>query len=93
MVIEIHKVYILIKMKIFIKQNMGLMAVMLGGVRASIALASLPTASTFLVPDWMATTEGSRMTMPRSFKKTNELAVPKSIPISLENRPFIPSNI
>ena len=56
------------------------------GVRPNIRLASSPTASTLVVPASMATTEGSRSTMPLSRTYTRQLAVPKSIPISLENR-------
>ena len=46
---------------------MGLMATMLPGVRPSMRLASLPTASTLLVPRlsfFTATTLGSLRTMP-----------------------------
>lgn len=35
----------------------------------------------------MATTLGSRKTMPFSLEKTSVLAVPRSIPISLESKP------
>ena len=45
----------------------GRMATMFPGVRPSMRLASSPTASTRLEPAWIATTEGSRSTMPRSF--------------------------
>src|SRR6476646_5904717 len=65
---------------------MGRIAVIFPGVRPSIRLASSPTARTFDVPAWIATTDGSRRTIPLSRTYTSELAVPRSIPISLENR-------
>src|ERR1017187_7614778 len=63
----------------------GLMATMLPGVRPSISLASLPTASTSPVFLLMATIEGSFTTMPLSAAKTSVLAVPRSMARSLEN--------
>src|SRR5207249_596435 len=65
---------------------MGRMATIFPGVRPNIRLASSPTAKTLVVPAWIATTEGSRRTIPRSRTYTSELAVPRSIPMSLENR-------
>ena len=64
---------------------MGLMATMLPGVRPSISLASLPTASTSPVFLLMATMEGSLTTMPLPAAKTSVLAVPRSMARSLEN--------
>ena len=63
----------------------GRTATMEPGVRPSISLACLPTASTSSVRTSTATTEGSRMTMPLPRINTNVLAVPKSMPMSLEN--------
>ena len=57
---------------------------MLPGVRPSISLASLPTASMRLVSLLMTTTEGSRTTMPCPLAKTRVLAVPRSMARSLE---------
>ena len=71
----------------------GRMAMMLPGVRPSMRLASSPTASTRFDPAWMATTEGSRSTMPRSFAYTSELAVPRSMPMSVENSDLSLPNI
>src|SRR6202011_3375864 len=63
---------------------MGLMATMLPGVRPSISLASLPTASTSPVFLLMATMEGSLTTMPLPRAYTKVLAVPRSMARSLE---------
>src|ERR1017187_10137789 len=63
----------------------GLMATMLPGVRPSISLASLPTASTSPVFLLMATIEGSLTTMPLPRAYTSVLAVPRSMARSLEN--------
>src|SRR5271155_3495841 len=63
----------------------GLIATMLPGVRPSISLASLPTASTSPVFLLMATIEGSLTTMPLPRAYTSVFAVPKSIARSLEN--------
>src|SRR5579872_4768845 len=63
---------------------MGLMATMLPGVRPSISLASLPTASTSPVFLLMATMEGSFTTMPLPRAYTSVLAVPRSMARSLE---------
>src|ERR1700756_4201100 len=63
----------------------GLIATMLPGVRPSISLASLPTASTSPVFLLMATMEGSFTTMPLPLAYTNVLAVPRSMARSLEN--------
>ena len=52
------------------------------GVRPIICLASEPTASTSLVLFRIATTEGSRMTIPLFLSYTKQLAVPRSIPRS-----------
>src|SRR5690349_16688145 len=63
---------------------MGLMATVLPGVRPSISLASLPTASTSPVFLLMATMEGSLTTMPLPRAYTSVLAVPRSMARSLE---------
>lgn len=55
------------------------------GVLPSISLACLPTANTSSLRTSTATTEGSRITMPFPLINTRVLAVPKSMPISLEN--------
>ncbi len=44
-------------------------------------------------PARTATTDGSRRTMPWSLTYTSVFAVPRSIPISLENKPKKPLNI
>src|SRR6266404_1169255 len=62
----------------------GRIAMMLPGVRPSISLASLPTASTLLVTLLMATIEGSLTTMPRPLANTRVFAVPRSMARSLE---------
>src|SRR5438309_97477 len=64
----------------------GLMATMLPGVRPSMSLASLPTASTRPFTLLMATIDGSLTTMPLPRAYTQVLAVPRSIARSLENR-------
>ena len=64
----------------------GLMATMLPGVRPSMSLASLPTASTRPVTLLMATMEGSFTTMPLPRAYTQVFAVPRSIARSLEKR-------
>src|ERR1051326_389148 len=61
------------------------MATMLPGVRPSISLASLPTASTSFVVLLTAMIEGSFTTMPLPLAYTSVLAVPRSIARSLEN--------
>ena len=69
---------------------MGRTATMLPGVRPSISLASLPTASTFLVPlpaRWTATTDGSFETMPLPRTNVSVFAVPRSMARSFENSP------
>src|ERR1700743_3791463 len=63
----------------------GLMATMLPGVRPSMSLASLPTASTSPVFLLIATMEGSFTTIPLPAAKTSVLAVPRSMARSLEN--------
>src|SRR5437868_5911946 len=60
------------------------MATMLPGVRPSISLASLPTASTSPVFLLMATIEGSLTTIPLPRAYTHVLAVPRSMARSLE---------
>src|SRR5579872_1204591 len=64
---------------------MGLMATMLPGVRPSMSLASLPTASTSPVFLLIATMEGSLTTMPLPAANTRVFAVPRSMARSLEN--------
>src|SRR5471030_2149305 len=58
---------------------------MLPGVRPSMSLASLPTASTRPVTLLMATMEGSLTTIPLPRAYTQVLAVPRSMARSLEN--------
>ena len=70
----------------------GRTATMEPGVRPSISLACLPTASTSSERTSTATTEGSRMTMPLPRIKTNVFAVPRSMPMSLENMENIEKN-
>src|SRR5271166_6606546 len=65
---------------------MGLMATILPGVRPSISLASLPTASTSPLFLLIATIEGSFTTMPLPLAKTSVFAVPRSIARSDENK-------
>ena len=62
------------------------MAMMLPGVRPSMALASAPTFSSLPVFLSMATTEGSRSTTPFPLTYTRTEAVPRSIPMSLLNQ-------
>src|SRR6266516_1459593 len=74
---------------------MGRTATMLPGVRPSISLASLPTASTFLTPlapRCTATTEGSFETIPLPLTKVSVVAVPRSMARSFENNPYTQSN-
>src|SRR5450759_725931 len=63
---------------------MGRMATMLPGVRPSISLAALPTASTLFVILFTATMDGSRTTIPRPSANTSVFAVPRSIARSEE---------
>jgi hypothetical protein len=65
----------------------GRRATTLGGVRPTISLASEPMASGRLDFFSIATHEGSLMTMPLPRTRTKVLAVPRSIPMSSENRP------
>ena len=67
----------------------GRTAMMLAGVRPTIAFASEPTAMTSLVLLSMATTEGSLMTIPRPRTCTRVFAVPRSMPRSRPNAPNI----
>src|SRR5512135_3692822 len=62
----------------------GRIATMFPGVRPSISLAALPTASTLLVIRLTATIDGSRTTMPRPSAKTSVFAVPRSMARSFE---------
>src|SRR5215213_428648 len=71
----------------------GLIAMMFAGVRPTIRFASAPIARTRFVRASIATTDGSLMTMPRSRTCTSVFAVPRSIPMSRENRPRIRSSI
>ena len=64
----------------------GLIAVMLPGVRPSISLASVPTASMRPLTLFRATMDGSLTTMPRPRAKTQVLAVPRSMARSWEKR-------
>src|SRR5687767_10048823 len=62
----------------------GLIATMLPGVRPSISLAPVPTASTRPVTLLTATIDGSLTTMPRPLAYTQVLAVPRSIARSVD---------
>src|SRR3954469_19759212 len=64
----------------------GLIATMLPGVRPSISLASLPTASTRPLILLIATIDGSLTTMPLPRAETPVLAVPRAMARSLETR-------
>src|SRR6185369_12925666 len=64
----------------------GLMATMLPGVRPSISLASLPTASMRPFTLLIATIDGSFTTIPLPRAYTQVFAVPRSIARSLEKR-------
>src|SRR5215472_7224318 len=64
----------------------GRIATMWPGVRPSISLASLPTATTSPLVLLMATMEGSFTTIPFPLAKTSVLAVPRSIARSEESR-------
>ncbi len=65
----------------------GRMAVMLAGVRPAISFASAPIATGRLVFLSIATQDGSLITIPLLRTLTRVLAVPRSMPISRENRP------
>src|SRR5215471_4943632 len=65
---------------------MGRMATMLPGVRPTMSLASLPTASTSPLFLLIATMDGSLTTIPFPLANTKVLAVPRSIARSDENR-------
>ena len=65
----------------------GRMAMMLPGVLPIMRFASSPTASTSPFSLFIATTDGSRRTMPLPFTCTNVFAVPRSMPISRDKPP------
>src|SRR3712207_1769844 len=65
----------------------GRTATMLAGVRPTIRFASAPTARIRLVRGFIATTDGSLMTMPLPRTSTSVFAVPRSMPMSRERRP------
>src|SRR5579864_9521291 len=67
----------------------GLIATMFPGVRPSMSLASLPTASTRPFTLLIATIDGSLTTMPFPRAYTQVLAVPRSMARSLENNDSI----
>src|SRR5688572_4467009 len=67
----------------------GLIATMLPGVRPSMSLASLPTASTRPFTLLIATMDGSLTTIPLPRAYTHVLAVPRSMARSLENNDSI----
>ena len=69
-----------------VKPN-GRIATISAGVRPTISRASAPIAKGCRERRLIATHDGSLMTIPRSRIKTNVFAVPKSIPISSENKP------
>ena len=62
----------------------GLTAIIFPGVLPSINLASSPIALIAFVSLSKATTDGSFNTTPFPFTYTRTLAVPKSIPISID---------
>src|SRR5712692_8689664 len=64
----------------------GFMATTFPGVRPSISLAPLPTATTSPLFLLMATMDGSLTTIPLPRANTRVLAVPRSIARSEENR-------
>ena len=70
----------------------GRTAIIEPGVLPIISFALFPTAKIVFVLESIATTEGSRITIPFPFRKTSVFAVPKSIPISLENIKVSPFN-
>ena len=63
----------------------GRIATIFPGVLPIISFASLPTARTSFVFVFIATTDGSLMTIPFPLTYTRVFAVPKSIPISFPN--------
>src|SRR5215211_5243782 len=65
----------------------GRTATMFAGVRPTMRLASAPTARIRLVRGFMATTEGSLMTIPLPRTSTSVFAVPRSIPMSRDRSP------
>src|SRR3989338_8593931 len=65
----------------------GCTATMCAGVLPSMSFACWTTATTCPVFWFIATIDGSLMTMPRPFTYTSVFAVPRSIPMSLEKRP------
>ena len=65
----------------------GRIATMFAGVRPTIRLASVPTVRTRPVRLSIATTEGSEITTPLLRTYTKVFAVPRSMPMSLENKP------
>src|SRR6185369_16154949 len=72
--------------------RIGLIAVMLVGVRPSISFASLPTASICALAVLKATIDGSLSTMPRPRANTHVFAVPRSIARSFEKTANAPSS-
>src|SRR5437588_4163051 len=74
-------------MSAFTTSFSGRIATMSAGVRPSIFRAVLPTLNTWPVRRLTATTEGSLRTIPRPRTWTSVLAVPRSMPMSLDQRP------
>src|SRR5262245_18233830 len=72
--------------------RIGLIAVMLVGVRPSISFASLPTASIWALAVLNATIDGSLSTMPRPRANTQVFAVLRSIARSFEKTANAPSS-
>src|SRR3989344_3659782 len=71
----------------------GRYAVISPGVRPTISLASLPTASILLSRTETATTEGSLRTIPLPGTKTSTVVVPRSMPSLGEKEKAIRSGI
>ena len=65
---------------------------MLPGVRPSISLASVPTASIWSLTVFTATIDGSLSTMPCPRANTQVFAVPRSIARSFEKKDSAPSS-
>ena len=73
--------------------RIGLMAAIEPGVRPTIALASVPTASIRSFTVLKATIDGSLRTIPCPRAKTQVLAVPRSIARSLAKIANVPSSM
>src|SRR5262245_33560512 len=71
--------------------RIGLMAVMVPGVRPTMAFASVPTASILSFTRLTATMEGSLSTMPWPRANTQVFAVPRSMARSFEKIANVPN--